>query len=201
MSKKSSILTGSGIFLLILGIFFSLVEHNPGSTVPSFTYGCVFETVDFLASHRGLGTDYCHYNISLSVIISCVMGAGAFLAFSGLKNRNPDRRMLVRISAVTAVFGGLILVMIFAVLAPIAECRAGGTCLYDSEPYPVRYPPEYLEGFFRIKYDDGEITIAEMIHMLDREGYDYAETREFLTERIKLPEERVDFELDDANTG
>ena len=66
-------------------------------------------------------------------------------------------------------------------------------------PYSI---PEYLEEFFRIKYDDGEITIAEMIHMLDRKGYDYGETRQFPTERIKLPEERVDFELNNAdNTG
>ncbi len=80
-----------------------------------------------MAHHgRGIGTGSCYYNISLFVIILCILGAGAFLAFSGLKNRNPDRCTPVHTAADAAASGGVIPVMILAVLVPIAECRAGG---------------------------------------------------------------------------
>ncbi len=188
MSLKFFIL-GCGIFLLVLGAVFSFIEHAPISTVHAFTYGCVLKTPDFLVSH---GKSYwteeaCYYHGSLSVIISCIVGAGAFLTFSGLKNIRSDRRITMRTFVIPAIFGVIILIMIFAVLSPIASCRASDSwCIYDDTPYPSKLPLEIFEEFFLHKYDKGEITIAYMKDNLEAEGYSSLEIEEFLAERILL---------------
>ncbi len=179
---------GCGIFLLVLGAVFSLIEHTPPFTVHSFTYDCVFTIEDSRSTHGNgfLSEKTCYYHGSLSVIVSCIIGAGAFLTFSGLKNIRLDRRITMRTFVIPAIFGVVILIMIFAVLSPIASCRAESECIYDDTPYPSKMSLEILERFFMDKYDKGEITIADMKDILDREGYSSLEIEEFLAERILL---------------
>ncbi len=93
----------------------------------------------------------------------------------------------MRTFVIPAIFGVVILIMIFAVLSPIASCRASESeCIYDDTPYPSKLPLEIFEEFFLHKYDKGEITIADMKDGLESEGYSSSEIEEFLAERILL---------------
>ena len=110
---------GCGIFLLVLGAVYNFKNSPP--IIHAFTYGCVLNTPDVFASEGVFywSEDVCYYYGSKSVVVSCIVGAGAFLTFSGLKNLGSDRRITMRTFVIPAIFGVIILIMWFAVEIPV----------------------------------------------------------------------------------
>ena len=70
-----------GTILILFGVYASLIQYNPGSTVHEFAYGCNLRITEFTDTYSEGFDKYCGHNTALSLVVFAVVATGGFLCF------------------------------------------------------------------------------------------------------------------------
>lgn len=85
MKSRKLIITGTGIFLMLLSIGLSFFPYNPGmfSSPIHYSYGCILDIDDFARSYSYSSDEqedwWCQHNIMVSAMILAIGASGAIL--------------------------------------------------------------------------------------------------------------------------